>query len=57
MINRREFLGITAGAGASLAFSSELLHAFQQLSLIFAGSGAPGLRTVLETLRQRFPEG
>ena len=30
MINRREFLGITAGAGASLAFSSELLHAFQQ---------------------------
>ena len=29
MINRREFLGITAGAGAALAFESELLRAFQ----------------------------
>jgi aryl-alcohol dehydrogenase-like predicted oxidoreductase len=30
MVNRREFLGITAGAGASLAFTPELLRAFQQ---------------------------
>lgn len=30
MINRREFVGITAAAGASLAFPSELLHAFEQ---------------------------
>ena len=29
MINRREFLGITAGAGASLALTPELLRAFQ----------------------------
>lgn len=30
MVNRREFLGITAGAGASLALSSDLLRAFEQ---------------------------
>ena len=30
MINRREFVGITAAAGASLAFPSELLRAFEQ---------------------------
>ncbi len=30
MINRRDFIGITAGAGASLALSSDLLHAFEQ---------------------------
>ena len=30
MINRREFLGITAGAGAALALTPDLLHAFQQ---------------------------
>src|SRR6187551_2527521 len=30
MINRRDFLGLTAGAGASLAFTSDLLRAFQQ---------------------------
>jgi len=30
MINRREFIGITAGAGASLAFTSDLLGAFAQ---------------------------
>jgi aryl-alcohol dehydrogenase-like predicted oxidoreductase len=30
MINRREFIGITAGAGASLALSTDLLHAFEQ---------------------------
>ena len=30
MINRREFLGITAGAGASLALTPELLRALQQ---------------------------
>src|SRR5215210_1528030 len=30
MINRREFLGMTAGAGASLALIPELLGAFQQ---------------------------
>src|SRR5687768_6788373 len=30
MINRREFLGITASAGASLALTSDLLRAFQQ---------------------------
>jgi aryl-alcohol dehydrogenase-like predicted oxidoreductase len=30
MINRREFLGLTAGAGASLAFTSDLLGAFEQ---------------------------
>jgi aryl-alcohol dehydrogenase-like predicted oxidoreductase len=30
MINRREFVGITAAAGASLAFTPELLRAFQQ---------------------------
>ena len=32
MINRREFLGITAAAGASLAFTPELARAFQQSS-------------------------
>lgn len=31
MINRREFLGITAGAGASLALAPELLHALRAL--------------------------
>src|SRR6185436_2895429 len=30
MINRREFVGITAAAGASLAFTPELLRAFEQ---------------------------
>jgi aryl-alcohol dehydrogenase-like predicted oxidoreductase len=30
MINRREFIGITAGAGASLALTSDLLRAFEQ---------------------------
>jgi aryl-alcohol dehydrogenase-like predicted oxidoreductase len=30
MINRREFLGITVGAGASLALTPELLRALQQ---------------------------
>src|SRR6187200_2175196 len=30
MINRRKFLGITAGAGASLALSTDLLRAFEQ---------------------------
>ena len=30
MINRREFIGITAAAGASLALPPELLRAFQQ---------------------------
>src|SRR5580765_5488107 len=30
MINRREFLGITAGAGAALALTPELLLAFQR---------------------------
>ena len=30
MINRREFLGITAGAGASLALTPQLLRALQQ---------------------------
>src|SRR6185503_8990469 len=30
MINRREFIGITAGAGASLALTPDLLRAFQQ---------------------------
>ena len=32
MINRREFLGITAGAGTALAFNSDLLSAFEQSS-------------------------
>lgn len=30
MINRREFLGVAAGAGATLAFTPELLRALQQ---------------------------
>ena len=30
MINRREFLGTTLGAGAALAFTSDLLGAFAQ---------------------------
>src|SRR5688572_33301689 len=30
MINRREFIGITAAAGASLALTPELLRAFEQ---------------------------
>jgi diketogulonate reductase-like aldo/keto reductase len=30
MINRRKFIGITAGAGATLAFTPELLRAFEQ---------------------------
>ena len=30
MINRREFLGMTAGAGAALALGPELLRAHQQ---------------------------
>jgi len=30
MVNRREFLGVAAGAGAALAFPSELLRAYQQ---------------------------
>ena len=34
MINRREFLGITAGAGAALALTPELLRGFQQPQLI-----------------------
>src|SRR4051812_36251104 len=32
MINRREFLGITAGAGAALGLTPDLLRAFQQSS-------------------------
>src|SRR5262245_48060357 len=34
MINRREFIGITAGAGAALALRPELLRALQQGELI-----------------------
>ena len=34
MINRREFLGMTAGAGATLALGPELLRALQQGKLI-----------------------
>jgi aryl-alcohol dehydrogenase-like predicted oxidoreductase len=34
MINRREFLGITAGAGVSLALTPELLRAFQRGLLV-----------------------
>ena len=34
MINRREFLGITAAAGASLALTPELVRAFQSGTLI-----------------------
>jgi aryl-alcohol dehydrogenase-like predicted oxidoreductase len=34
MINRREFFGITVGAGATLAFAPELLLSLQQASLI-----------------------
>ena len=34
MINRREFLGITVGAGATLALTPELLRALQQSKLI-----------------------
>jgi aryl-alcohol dehydrogenase-like predicted oxidoreductase len=30
MINRRDFLGLTVGAGAALALTPELLHAFQK---------------------------
>jgi hypothetical protein len=30
MINRREFFGITVGAGATLALTPELLRALQQ---------------------------
>src|SRR5687767_1197779 len=30
MVNRRDFLGITIGAGATLAFTPELLRALQQ---------------------------
>ena len=32
MINRRDFLGLTAGAGATLAFAPDVLGAFQQQS-------------------------
>jgi hypothetical protein len=31
MINRREFFGITAGAGASLALTPELLRALESV--------------------------
>ncbi len=34
MVNRREFLGIAAGAGATLAFTPQLLRALQQGKLI-----------------------
>ncbi|HEX6974338.1 MAG TPA: aldo/keto reductase [Vicinamibacterales bacterium] len=34
MVNRREFLGITAGAGAALALTPDMLRAFQQATLI-----------------------
>ena len=30
MINRREFFGVTFGAGASLALTPDLLRAFEQ---------------------------
>ena len=42
MINRREFIGITAGAGAALALTPELLRAFEQ-------SGALIQRTIPST--------
>src|SRR5687768_11174091 len=34
MVNRRDFLGITAGAGATLALTPQLLRALQQGKLI-----------------------
>lgn len=34
MMNRRDFLGTTAGAGAALALTPELLRALQQGQLI-----------------------
>ncbi len=42
MIDRRKFLGITAGASATLAFTPELLRALQQLQLLQRASPSSG---------------
>jgi hypothetical protein len=39
MINRREFFGITAGAGAALTLTPELLRALQQSGRTTSFSG------------------
>jgi aryl-alcohol dehydrogenase-like predicted oxidoreductase len=48
MINRREFLGIAGGAGASLALTPQVLRAFQQ-------SGGTLIRRAIPSTGERLP--
>jgi aryl-alcohol dehydrogenase-like predicted oxidoreductase len=58
MINRREFLGITAGAGASLALTPELLRAFQSSgTLIQRAVPSSGERLPVVSFGARATEG
>ena len=54
MINRREFLGITAGAGAALAVPPQLLRAFQQAEVKLIERAIPSTGEMLPVVGLSF---
>jgi aryl-alcohol dehydrogenase-like predicted oxidoreductase len=50
MINRREFCGITVGAGAALAFTPEMLRAFQQAGAMLIQRAIPSSGEMLPVI-------
>ncbi|MES2521288.1 MAG: aldo/keto reductase [Gemmatimonadota bacterium] len=54
MLNRRDFLGITAGAGASLAFTPALLRALQQPSSTLIQRAIPSTGEMLPVIGLQF---
>lgn len=54
MINRREFLGITAGAGAALGLTPELLHALRQPGATLMQRAIPSTGEMLPVIGLQF---
>jgi aryl-alcohol dehydrogenase-like predicted oxidoreductase len=54
MINRRDFLGISLGAGASLALTPEILHALQQPSAKLIQRAIPSTGEMLPVIGLQF---
>ena len=55
MINRREFLGTTLGAGAALALNSDLVRAFQQSSGLRQAQAVPSLSRGGKLMQRAIP--